>query len=198
MISQSKIAFLFVAAVAVAVVEGFAPVAQPRLSSTTELGAYNFFQKPAEKSPTLTVDAPAKKSNPFANFGKKKTVAEAPAAPAKKQFSFGAKKADTKKAPIKKVVAKKAPAKKVIAKKAPAKKVIAKKAPAKKVIAKKPVAKKIVAKKPVGKPAFAAKKVQKTKLVAKKKSTFKNDFAIKKPTKSKNKLTVYERVCHIN
>jgi len=193
MFSQSKIAVLFLTVVAVTVVEGFAPIAQPRLATSTELGA--FFQKSADKSPTVSSEAAPKKSSPFSKFAGKKesTAVKEDAPPAKKGFSFGKK--DAKKAPIKKVVAKKNGAKKVteeapaakkkfsfgnkkdatektVAKKAPVKKVVvkkavAKKAPVKKVVAKKVVAKKVVAKKVVAKKVVAKKPVQK-KVVAKK------------------------------
>ena len=132
MFSQSKIAILFVV-LAVAAVEGFAPVAQPRIASSTELGV-SFLKKAAEKSVETEAVAP------------------------KKKFSFGAKKTEAKAAPVKKVkvVAKKAaPVKKVkvVAKKI----VVAKKAaPVKKVVAKKVVAKKTVAKKTVAKNNFAS------------------------------------------
>merc|ERR1712224_1142926 len=178
--SVSKIVILVVAAIAVAVVDGFAPVAQPRLTSSTELGAF-FFQKPTDKSPTLSVESKAetKKASPFSKFGKKPaaTAVKDEAPPAKKKFSFGKKnaepaKTEAKKAPIKKVVAKKkpekkAPVKKVAAKKAVVKKVVAKKPAAKKAVAKKPAVKKSVAKKPVIKPV-AKKPVAKKKLVARK------------------------------
>jgi len=208
--SVCKIVILVVAAIAVAVVDGFAPVAQPRLTSSTELGAF-FFQKPTDKSPTLAVESKTeKKASPFSKFGKKPaaTAVKEEAPPAKKKFSFGKKtaapaKTEAKKTPVKKVVANKKPVKKVAEKKAPVKKVAAKKAPVKKVVAKKaPVkkaaVKKAVAKKPVIKPV-AKKPVAKKKLVARKpaKSNFKNDFAIKKP-QAKKKLTIYDRQCHIN
>merc|ERR1719215_1691446 len=111
MFSKSQIAFLVVAAVAV--VEGFAPVAQPRFATSTELGAF-FFQKTAEKSPTLSLEPETKskfsfgKKAPVEKVVEKKTVEKK--APFSK-FSFGKKGAatetDAKKAPVKKVVAKK-------------------------------------------------------------------------------------------
>lgn len=209
MLSFSKTTILVIAAIAVAVVEGFAPMAQPRLSSSTELGAF-FFQKPTEKSPTLSVETKPKKASPFSKFGKKPeaTAVKEEAPPAKKRFSFGKKdaapaKTEAKKAPIKKVVAKKEPvkkavAKKAVAKKAPVKKAAVKKSAPKKAPVKKVVAKKTPVKKPVVKPV-AKKPVAKKKLVARKpsKSSFKNDFVVKKP-QQKTKLTIYERQCHIN
>lgn len=118
MISLTKISF--VAMATAAVVEGFAPLAQPRFASSTELGAF-FFQKPTEKSPTLSLDTDTKIANPFA------------------KFSFGKDEEDE-------VVAKKAPVKKVVAKKA-----VAKKVPVKKVVAKKPVLTSVAKKAPVKK-----------------------------------------------
>ena len=172
MFSQSKIAILFVV-LAVAAVEGFAPVAQPRIASSTELGV-SFLKKAAEKSVETEAVAPKKKFS----FGAKKTEAKKEEAVApKKKFSFGAKKTEAKAAPVKKVkvVAKKAaPVKKVkvVAKKI----VVAKKAaPVKKVVAKKVVAKKTVAKKTVAK----------------------NNFASAAPAK-KNNFVIYEKQCHIN
>merc|ERR1712032_539820 len=76
----------------------FAPVSNPARIQTTELNAF-FFQKPTEKSPTLTLESeqsPSKFSNPFA---KKSAVSE-------------------KKVVVKKVaVAKKVAVKKTVAKK---------------------------------------------------------------------------------
>merc|ERR1712032_1395534 len=183
---QSKHVLLLITTVAVAVVEGFAPVAQPRLASSTELGAF-FFQKPTEKSPTTSPDKiETEKSNPFAKFGKKTdtAVAEKPP-PVQKKFSFGSfgKKndADTAvevKAPIKKaVVAKKAANPLAFKTPVKVKKVVVKKVlPAKNVVPKKPT-KKIV-KKPVKK--------------------FKNDFNVKSPKTKQKKVTIFERACHIN
>lgn len=172
---------LIVAVVAVSAVQGFAPVAQPRVASNTELNAF-FFQKPTEKSPTLSLET-EKKASPFSKFSfPGKAAPEEEAAP--KKFSFGDKKNESKKTAVKKVVAKKV-VKKVVAKKAPA----VKKAVAKKVV------KKVVAKKaPAVKKAVAKKVVKK---VVAKKSFPKNTFAVKAPEK-KNKLTIYERQCHIN
>jgi hypothetical protein len=182
MFSQSKIAALFIAVVAVAVVQGFAPVVQPRVASNTELGAF-FFQKSLEKSPTLSLETKTK-SNPLSMFGKKTATATAvkEAPPAKKKFPFGLKKDDAKKSPIKKVVAKKTVAKKVAVKKVVARKPVVKKTVAKKAAAKKPVVKKAVAKKVVAKKPAA---------------NFKNNFVTKNSAK-KTSLTIYERVCHIN
>ncbi len=63
MFSKTQIALLFVAAIAS--VQGFAPVAQPKVASSTELGAF-FFQKPSEESTkpmkkVVAKKAPAKK-----------------------------------------------------------------------------------------------------------------------------------------
>ena len=63
MFSKTQIALLFVAAIAS--VQGFAPVAQPKLASSTELGAFSFMKpsgesaKPMKK--TIAKKAPAKK-----------------------------------------------------------------------------------------------------------------------------------------
>ncbi|VEU35750.1 unnamed protein product [Pseudo-nitzschia multistriata] len=108
-IMYSKIATLFVV-LAVVSVQGFAPVAQPRVAANTELNAF-FFQKPSEEAGAAVAAETKKVSNPFAKFAK--PAAEKKAAPAKK-------------APVKKIVAKKAVAKKAVAKKAPVKKVAAK------------------------------------------------------------------------
>ena len=193
MFSQSKIAILFVV-LAVAAVEGFAPVAQPRIASSTELGV-SFLKKAAEKSVETEAVAPKKKFS----FGAKKTEAKKEEAVApKKKFSFGAKKTEAKKeeavAPKKKFSF---GAKKTEAKAAPVKKVkvVAKKAaPVKKV---KVVAKKIV----VAKKAAPVKKVVAKKVVAKKtvakKTVAKNNFASAAPAK-KNNFVIYEKQCHIN
>merc|ERR1712032_1168056 len=223
---QSKHVLLLITTVAVAVVEGFAPVAQPRLASSTELGAF-FFQKPTEKSPTTSPDKiETEKSNPFAKFGKKTdtAVAEKPP-PVQKKFSFGSfgKKndADTAvevKAPIKKILVKKsvekksptdkAGATKTVAKKAVAKKAVAKKAPIKKAVVAKKAANPLAFKTPVKVKKVVVKKVLPAKNVVPKKPTkkivkkpvkkFKNDFNVKSPKTKQKKVTIFERACHIN
>ncbi len=62
MFSKIQFALLFVAIIAA--VQGFAPVSQPKLGSSTELGAFSFFKKD-EGSSTKGVAkkaAPAKKA----------------------------------------------------------------------------------------------------------------------------------------
>merc|ERR1711865_1280374 len=82
-------------------VQAFAPVSNPTRIQTTELNAF-FFQKPTEKSPTLTLESeqnPSKFSNPFA---KKSAVSE------KKEKKVVVNKvAVAKKVAVKKTVAKK-------------------------------------------------------------------------------------------
>lgn len=95
--ATSKVGFLFIA-IAIALVDGFAPAAQPKAaSSSTELGAF-FFQKPTEKSPTLSLEKDEK--NPFAKLLKKPSQAtkkdEAPAAK-KNPFTFTKKTTPSKK-----------------------------------------------------------------------------------------------------
>merc|ERR1712032_157402 len=213
---QSKHVLLLITTVAVAVVEGFAPVAQPRLASSTELGAF-FFQKPTEKSPTTSPDKiETEKSNPFAKFGKKTdtAVAEKPP-PVQKKFSFGSfgKKndADTAvevKAPIKKILVKKSVEKKSPTDKAGATKTVAKKAPIKKAVVAKKAANPLAFKTPVKVKKVVVKKVLPAKNVVPKKPTkkivkkpvkkFKNDFNVKSPKTKQKKVTIFERACHIN
>ena len=57
MFSKIQFALLFVAIIAA--VQGFAPVSQPKLGSSTELGAFSFFKKDEGSAKKA---APAKKS----------------------------------------------------------------------------------------------------------------------------------------